>query len=133
MKINPSVVVYRVGDTYAAYDSTITLNSASQSDEIIINKSTVQAESCKKFLVLNITITAKEDIVLINERFQVHVLDVVADAELSKSLNNNIDYLCSYTLMSGEIITIDVVFQFDVEENAMYAVGLHEALFQVTT
>ncbi|MCL2678997.1 MAG: hypothetical protein FWF18_01690 [Dehalococcoidia bacterium] len=123
--------IYGVGDTYESYDSSITLNSASRMDSITIDGNTIQAEDGKNFLVLNVTITAKRTIALENQRFIIAVLNVVADADLSKGLNNGVDYLSNYVLINGDALTFNVVFSLHTIEGSSYSVHLHEASFDL--
>ena len=122
---------YFVGDVYEAYNSNITLNSVAWSDAITIDDNDLQADDDNKFLVLNVTIMAKEDIVLENQRFKVSALDIVANKELSKGLNNGIDYLSDYALAHNDSITFNVVFSLAVIDDSGYSVNLYLALFQV--
>ncbi|MCL1885811.1 MAG: DUF4352 domain-containing protein [Dehalococcoidia bacterium] len=139
--------VYGIGATYESYDSSIKLNSVACTESINTDETLVSAGNGKKFLVLNVTIKAKEDLILENERFMVNILDVVADAQLSKGLNyqtgidgditfidygsGNVDYLSNYELASGDTVTFKVVFLFDVVEDATYSVQVHNACFTV--
>ena len=130
--------MYFVGDTYESHNSITTLNSADCIDAVTITECDILAADESTYLVLNVTITAKEDIVLDRKvdlsksaGFRVATLDVYADVLLSKGLNNGVDFLTGYALNSGEVATFNVVFNFDVSPNTLYSICLFEAVFEV--
>jgi len=123
--------IYFVGDTVQCYDSAITLNSASRLDAITIDENVISAEEGCFFLVLNVTVTAKENITLSNQRFMIAVIEIIADAKLSMGLNDGIDYLCDFILVNRATITFNVVFLLPFAEDCNYSARLHEASFSV--
>jgi hypothetical protein len=89
-------------------------------DAIIIDENVVSAEEGYFFLVLSVTVTAKEKIVLSNQRFKIAVTEEIADTKLSMGLNSGIDYLGDFILADGATITFNIVFLLPLVEGHGY-------------